>query len=55
MSHNWLHTPDCKVSNKNDKPPAYVGVTDLGACACALQLLNKIASSVFMQSIKILL
>ena len=18
MSHNWLHTPDCKVSNEND-------------------------------------
>ena len=37
-----------------DKPFAYVAVTDLGACACALQLLNKIARQSLCKKIKIL-
>lgn len=38
----------------SDKLIAYIGATDLVACACALQLLNKVAVPAFIQNVRML-
>jgi len=51
MSHNWLHTPDCKVLNekKNDYTPLSVAVTP---CLSSQTAPSVCTASIASQAIK---